>query len=723
MATKTKYYPLGGGLDVVTPALSVDPGAALAMINFEPWQNGGYRRIDGFERFDGRPKPSEQRFKGCDVDTVAGLVLGTTVVTGGTSGATGTICGIWDDDGTYGIDSIGIMRITGTFVNGETLTGGGSRVISSGIVASQAPSQDLEDTWTLYCQASYRTDILVVPGATANPVRGIWRRGANVYAVRDNVGLTAGILHKSSASGWTTSGITMNSYIYFSLGGGGAARALPIEGDTVTGGTSAATAVVHRIITHSGATATNDARGYMVIKTITGVWVNAEAVNVGGTQRATTASAATLFAFPVGGHYRWLNHNFYASSTTFRTYAVNSVGPGFEIDENNFVSPILMPLVAVTAQPAANTPFLIEEHGNTLFMAFPGGSMQSTVNGSPLQFSGFLGAAEFGMGDEITNLISVVGKVLVVASQRETRGLYGDPATIGTVDQNIELKLIGEKSGSKLYSGQKIADVYSLDDLGIAGLSRTDAFGDFMGATISQRVQPIISASRSFFTDSTIVRTSNQYRLYFSTGDCLIMFVPAVGSDNRAGSERLSDPQFGFASYPFPVRIAANCDDENGAERSYFLSDDGYVYEDRMGTNFDGAEIASYVRTAFNHVGSPAYRKRFRRADLELSSQRPLTLKFVSDITYGATDIATGLDEMLTTDVDQINVFAGGGFWDGTDNWDEFLWDGQAISTARANITGTGENVGFLIFNQSASVKPFVLQGITLHYDSRRLQR
>jgi len=29
--TKTQYYPLEGGLDVVTPALSIKPGKALAM--------------------------------------------------------------------------------------------------------------------------------------------------------------------------------------------------------------------------------------------------------------------------------------------------------------------------------------------------------------------------------------------------------------------------------------------------------------------------------------------------------------------------------------------------------------------------------------------------------------------------------------------------------------------------------------------------------------------
>ena len=65
---------------------------------------------------------------------------------------------------------------------------------------------------------------------------------------------------------------------------------------------------------------------------------------------------------------------------------------------------------------------------------------------------------------------------------------------------------------------------------------------------------------------------------------------------------------------------------------------------------------------------------------------------------------------------------AGGGLWD-VDNWDEFFFDGQTVSTASAGLSGTGENIGLLIFNETATARPFILQGITLHYDLRRLQR
>ncbi|GAF68147.1 unnamed protein product [marine sediment metagenome] len=84
--------------------------------------------------------------------------------------------------------------------------------------------------------------------------------------------------------------------------------------------------------------------------------------------------------------------------------------------------------------------------------------------------------------------------------------------------------------------------------------------------------------------------------------------------------------------------------------------------------------------------------------------------------------MSSGLSNLITTDIAEVTVFGGGGFWDDS-NWDEFLWDGSVITTARANLSGTGENIGFLIFNETAKASPWVMQGITLHYDMRRLQR
>lgn len=705
--TRTKYYSLAGGLDVVSPALSVSPGRCLAMINFEPYYMGGYRRCDGFERFDGRPAPSDATYTSFDVSDATYYIAGDSLIDN-TSGATGTVIGV---DG----NTVAVTKTTGTFSVGDTVNG--SLLITSTPSERGASTTDLDDEWLLAAQDEYRDDIAVVPGTGA--VLGAWRRGATVYAIRaDDDSTGRALLHKASVSGWTESGITMAKYVYFDGGGGGTAQALPAEGATINGQTSGATATVHRVIEHGGATATNDSYGYLVLTSVTGTFQNNENLRVSTTKFADSASASAAFVFPGTGDYKFINHNFFGSSTTYRTYGVNGVGPAFEIDENHVVSPILLPLVAETDQPGNDTPFLIEEHRNYLFLGYPGGSLVHSVVGEPLVINGFLGSAEFGIGDELTGLTSVVGNVLVVTTDKFTKGLYGLDIS------DWDLRLIGEKTGGKLGTVQQLDTVYALDDLGVTSLARVQAFGDFAGSTVSQLIQPVIQALRGSVTSSTVVRSSNQYRLYFSDASALVMYVPSAGQVNQDGSQ--AGVQFGYLSYPFAVDRIYNSEDETGAERTYFVTDDaaglGYVYEDQVGPSFDGELIAAYLRLPFNHVGTPAARKRFRRADLGLSATKPIALKFVEDLNYGSPLVSSSTTSITSTDVEEIDIFGGGGFWN-VENWDEFFWDGQNVATARANLTGSGENIGFLIYHESAIDDPFVLQDIILHYDIRRLQR
>lgn len=705
--TRTKYYALAGGLDVVSPALSVQPGRCLAMVNYEPYYGGGYRRCDGFERFDGRSAPSDATYTSFDVDDATYFVAGD-LISDTTSGASGTVIGV---DG----NTVAVTKVLGTFTVGDTVNG--SLLITSAPTARGASSTDLDDEWLLAAQDEYRDDILVVPGT--GPVRGVWRRDATTYAVRDdeNSGGIA-LLYKASATGWTTTGITMAKYVYFDGGGAGSAQALPAEGATINGQTSGATGVVHRVVEHGGATGTNDAYGYIVLTSVSGVFQNNENLRVSTTKFADSASAVATFFLPGDGTYRFINHNFFGSSDTYRTYGVNGYGPAFEIDEDNVVSPILLPLTPVTNQPANDKPFLIEEHRNYLFLAYPGGSVVHSVVGEPLTINGFLGSAEFGIGADITGLHSVAGGVLVITTDRFTKGLYG----LDTSDW--ELKTIGEKTGGKLHTVKQLDTVYALDDLGVTSLARVQSFGDFVGSTVSQSIQPIVNQLRGTVTDATIVRSSNQYRLYFSDGSILAMYVPAAGAANQ--DPQVQGVQFGYLQYPFAVDRIYNSEDENGLERTYFATDDadglGYVYEDQVGPSFDGEIVASYLRLPFNHVGTPAARKRFRRADLGLSATKPITIKFMSDISYGSPLVSSGLTSMVSADVSEIDIFGGGGFWD-VSNWGEFFWDGQNIATARADLTGAGENIGFLIYHESAIDEPFILQDIILHYDIRRLQR
>jgi hypothetical protein len=178
--------PMGGGLDIVTPALEKRPGSVIAALNYEPLSNG-YGRLVGYERFDGRTAPSSggtrasilavpgvgptrgvHFFSGGiyamrNVNTlVANMYKATSggwsqvdfgylitinflqkkinvgdVVTGQTSGATATVyscyttvrgnpASVWTTNNTTGANiQVKTGQFTGTFTYGENLTVGG----------------------------------------------------------------------------------------------------------------------------------------------------------------------------------------------------------------------------------------------------------------------------------------------------------------------------------------------------------------------------------------------------------------------------------------------------------------------------------------------------------------------------------------------------------------------------------------------------------------------
>lgn len=56
-----EYLPIAfrGGLDRITPSIEANPGSCHYLNNYECDTRGRYRRIRGYERYDGQPKPSD----------------------------------------------------------------------------------------------------------------------------------------------------------------------------------------------------------------------------------------------------------------------------------------------------------------------------------------------------------------------------------------------------------------------------------------------------------------------------------------------------------------------------------------------------------------------------------------------------------------------------------------------------------------------------------------
>jgi hypothetical protein len=678
--TQYSYYAMQGGLNLETPAIEMDPGFCLDAQNYEPHPVGGYRRINGYERFDGRPSPTSATYWFLTA-SISGVIAAGDTLTGGTSGATGRVLGVFGS-------TIVLGRVVGIFQNAEGL------VISSVLVAVStsassergAGSASDDADYRLLAANDYRADIQAVPGS--GPVRGVMVYADTVYAFRDNALGTAGDLYRSSGSGWQQ--VTFGNEIQFNTAVGEI-----FAGDTVTGLTSGASATVIRPLLRTG-TWTASGVGTLVLGAITGgPFQNGEALRVGGVTKATSTSASAAITRAPGGRVEYVVTDFNGALTSKRAYGADGANLAFEFDGTNYVP--------IRTGMAVDTPKHIAEHRNHLFLAFAG-SLQYSGIGAPYSYTLLTGANEIALGDTITGLLpqagSSAGAALAVFTRGKTSILYGSSSA------NFSLVPSNDDIGYTAYTMQRVGnDTYGMTPRGIQALSTTLNYGNFTFGSVSFLLQSLVNLKAGMAVASTTLKAKNQFRIYFNDGTA---FVVGLTGNKVNGILPLS--------YGTPVECITTDELSTGEEVTYFGSDDGFVYRESIGTSFDGNQIESWIRPVFNNLQSPLVRKQFRTAAFEVKCDGFARVNITYDLGY-----ATPAVEPAATQLDQ-DLLGAGGYWDQF-TWDEFNWDSPVVNETRISIDGTEKNISFLFYSNRAQDDSHTVQGVNLLYTPRRLQR
>ncbi|MEO1169922.1 MAG: hypothetical protein AAFW97_14550 [Pseudomonadota bacterium] len=673
----------GGGRDEFSPALRVEPGRTIADLNFEQVDNG-YGRVGGYERFDGRTGPTDYPFYLLAFDTAVGAISAGDTITGATSGATGVVLVDMElDEGALdgsGNGTIGFRSLTGNFVADEEIQVGGVTKVTSigaqetGVLDS---GETQESAFGLAARTYARTLIDAVPGS--GDIRGVWYYGGIVYAFRDNSGGTAVDVYKSTASGWSQ--ITFGTRLGFTSGGTTAIAA----GDTVTGATSAATGVVERISITSGSWDAGDAAGYLVLSGQSGTF-QAENLDVGGDANlATIAGDSTAITLPAGGRYFFLTHNFYGSSGQSRIYGCNGVGTAFEFDGT-----VLAP---IETGADVDTPHRIAVHRNHLVLALPNGGVQVSATGEPLSWEALLGAAVLGVGSDITDLVSNNADSLAIMARNSITVLTGSSKL------NFSLATLTDEAGAQAFTAQQIGTVVYLDNRGLRGIAASEYYGNFSMEALSFDIRETLSRKAGAGIDpiaSAIVRTKNQYRLFFSDG---------TGFSFYMNSSPPSPMEFDLGKV---VKCICSAEGPDQMERIFFGSTDGYIYELDKGKSFDGEEIEAFVQLPYVHMGNPRYLKRPKKVILELVAPPFLTLNMAMEYDYSGA-------EQYTTAKGEATAQGGGGFW-GRDDFSAFFWSAAVEGQLEADVEGQGKNMSVIIYSVSATVSSFVLQSAIIDY-------
>lgn len=670
---KYNLIQLQGGLDLVTPTLSLPPGVARESVNFEVSITGGYSRVPGYERFDGRPNPSDANYNLLSVVSATSLAVGNTI-TNLAATVSGVIIAISDDLVVY-------TKAVGAFLAADAVYVGGvlkTTVVSLG--GTVAADSSLAAEYLALAADSYRADIGAVPGS--GPIRGVVFQHTTdeVFAWRNNAGGTAMAIYKGTTSGWTL--VPLGFEMAFDTG----TNEL-FDGNTVTGQTSGAVGTIKRVVLSSGTWAAHTAAGYLVFATITGTFSASENLRIGATTYAHAVAAQTAITLNADGRLDFVIENF-GSST--RIYGADGVNKGFEFDGTVYVP--------IRTGMTTDTPDHVAVHKQHLFFSFRS-SVQFSGIGTPYAWSPVVGAGEIALNNDVTAFLVQPGDqstgAMAIYSDDNTFVLYGSSSA------NFALVSYNVGTGAKPFTCQNVNVSYSFDDRGVINMATTLNFGNFDSAALTLNLRPFVQQRRESATASGVNREKGQYRVFFSDGYGLYV---TLANGKYMGSMPVQ----------FPNAVACMCEGQkpNGAETAFFGSTNGYVYRLDAGTSFDGAEIAASMTLVFNAIGSPRLLKRFRRGSLEITGTGYAEFAFNYDLAYSSTYIGQETESIYAS-----NLLAS--FWDAA-VWDAFVWDGRTLAPSEVEMKGTAENIAIRVASISAIYQPFTINSIILHYTPRR---
>jgi len=676
---KASYIPFNGGLDIVTPQFSANPSTCRDAINIIQDLNGGYSPVFGYERFDGRPKPSAAVYAILNVTITGALAVGD-VLTDNAGTSFGTVIAIAT---TYVV----LTKITGTFTTGNVKVG--AAIVGTcvgGQIIDGAPTTKLAAYYKNLAADLYRADIAAVPGS--GNVLGVVTYKDVVYAFRNAADGLSSVMYKSTASGW--SAVALGRELPFTSGG---VDDIAV-GDTITGAVSGATAVITKVVLTSGTWAAGTAAGRLIFATQTGTF-QAENLNIGVSLDVATIagnSVANAFSVP-SGRFEFIVTNFTGSTDTSRLYGVDGKNRGWEFDGTVFVP--------ISTGMAVDRPEHICEHKYHLFYSFLG-SVQHSSPGYPYDWNVITGAGEIALGEQVTGFDSMPGSdgtgALAIFTRNSISILYGASSA------DWQLVSYRKGAGAIAHTIQSIGYTYMLDDRGIATLTTSQNYGNFADATVSQMVQPWLKTRRALATASCVMRDLNLYLLFFSDKSGLSVTI----DDGKA----VAMLPLTFADV---VRCVWSAELSTGEEAVFFGDSNGFVYEMNKGTSFDGDNIAWGFSLAYNHLKSPTRMKRYRKAEFEVKGEGYCEFQFTYYLDYDSTYQA---QPAYTTEITSLAP----AIWDSF-IWDAFFWDGVPLTPSSFLMAGSGRNISLSLSGSSDYYNQIRFSGALLQYSPTRDKR
>jgi len=773
MATTPDNFKLTGGENLTDPALSIPPGSLIASKNYELSVTGGYRRIDGHERYDGRTSPSAAIYNIQYFDNgTAAILSGDTVVGAFTSVAGVALVDAVIESGAYVTnDAAGYLvfgALSGPYQDNENLqVSAVTKSVANGTTsANDAPTDAMHDTSIQAAEEALRADIQTVPGeGDIDP----WVYAGDKYAIRNATGGATAVMHKDSTAGWVAQ--ALGNELLFDQGG--VAQWPVVDGDVIEGVSSSASMTLTRVATRTGSFAGNDAEGVFVAATISGTFTDNEdlssdhldfdagsiEIGVGDTVAGASSTETAIVTNVTVSTGAWIT----GDAAGYLT--VKSSTGTFTDSENLQVGGTTYALVNGASEPTtdniavangANAAITLPPSGSYIFhnANFKGAASAIRMYGVNGVGTGFewdgtvFVPIRTGMDSDLPINVTEHKKHLFfafangslqhssIADQYAWSPITG-AAEIGTSDEITGL-LVLPKDVLAIFNLKRTYLLYGTSTADWNLTQFTKGAGSIAG-TIQLLLNDALYLNERGITNLGTTQKYGDFQedslskkiqpLIDDKKSLVISSVVSESknqyriffSDNTGISLTIaSGPRgkvFGFTRLDYGRQVKSICvgEDSSGNEEIFFGSTDGYVYQLDKGRSFDGTAIDAFFRTTYYHYGSPTRDKRFRTASLEMDTPAAIALKVVPDFSYGDPNISAAREQDLA-------VLGGGGYYN-VDNYNEADYSAQIVSTSQVDIPGRGINMGLLFLSEATYERPHTIQGVTVHYSPGRVHR
>lgn len=551
------------------------PGSARVLRNFEPSIEGGYRRIEGFDKYDDNLVPP----------------YGAPVVHG--SGQTGTslVLGNIPTDPEEG-DTLTIAGVSGTYT------------IASGGVSYDAAYNRATLTLTTSLDSSPANAALVTFTSTTSNyiINGIASWEDSVIVSKNNS------IFQTSGSGYTH--INVPDYGTVLVDGGSQTgtnlivdglSAAPKSGDVFK---IAGVDLVYTVV--SDATVSSGGAILSIDPALDSSPADNAAITFLSAKRDASAKC------------RFARYNF---DGTEKIVMVNGTNAPAIYDDATFTSLDNAPTDVVGANHVVN-------FKNQLFFS-KDSNLSFTAPFTDNDFTAASGAGTINVGSAITGLI-IFREQLIIFSERRISRLVGStiadfqlqPVTMDT--GCIEEDTIQEVGGDIIFLGPD----------GLRSLATTDKFGDFSIGVISKPVQTetnkLVSQNTSFA--SVVIREKSQYRIFGYNANITTDSARGILATQTEQGIQWAELR-GIRAY------VADSNYNASTEVVVFGHDDGYVYQMESGNSFDGANITASFATPFIPVNDPRVRKTFYKMFLYTDPQGSFTADLALKYDFEESDV------------------------------------------------------------------------------------